>query len=386
MLQTFLSAGLLPTITRPTRVTHTAATLIDNLYIKNSQFEKVFSGILTVDISDHFPIFLFIGKRRTKRHQTVTFQCRRVTADSIVNIKRLLNMTDWNILLPLSVDEQFELFHRKLNEYINICSPIKTITLRPKHTMREKWMTKGLLCSSQTLHKLRRKMTGKCNDDNISRKYRSFRNLYNRLIRISKIAYFSELVETYICNINQTWRVLKTLIGKSHDKTNCRIFEINGAYTENSAEISQSFCNYFTHIGQQCSAAIGQSLKQYNTFLNGNYHISLFMRPSTPNYIITIINKLKPQQSCGHDGISSKLIKDIKYEIATPLSMLINNYIESGIVPDNLKIAKIVQIFKAKETHLVKNYCQRLVLRLYYLQMMRQFIYHRIILIVCSII
>ena len=36
--------------------------------------------------------------------------------------------------------------------------------------------------------------------------------------------------------------------------------------------------------------------------------------------------------------------------------MLINNYIESGIVPDNLKIAKIVPIFKAKETHLVKNY------------------------------
>ena len=171
LLQTFLFAGLLPTITRPTRVTHTAATLIDNLYIQNSQFEKVFSGILTVDISDHFPIFIFIGNRRTKRHQTVTFQCRRVTADSIVNIKRLLNMTDWNILLPLSVDEQFELFHRKLNEYINICSPIKTITLRPKHAIREKWMTKGLLCSSQTLHKLRRKMTGKFNDDNISRKY-----------------------------------------------------------------------------------------------------------------------------------------------------------------------------------------------------------------------
>ena len=80
------------------------------------------------------------------------------------------------------------------------------------------------------------------------------------------------------------------------------------------------------------------------------------MRPSTPNYIITIINKLKLQRSCGHDGISSKLIKDIKYEIATPLRMLINNYIESGIVPDNLKIEKMVPIFKAKETHLVKNY------------------------------
>ena len=97
-------------------------------------------------------------------------------------------------------------------------------------------------------------------------RHRSLRNLYNRLIRISKIAYFSELVETYRGNINQTWRVLKTLgktLGKSRDKTNCRIFEINGSYTENSAEISKSFCNYFTHIGQQCSAAIGQSLKQY---------------------------------------------------------------------------------------------------------------------------
>ena len=36
--------------------------------------------------------------------------------------------------------------------------------------------------------------------------------------------------------------------------------------------------------------------------------------------------------------------------------MLINKSIESGIVPDKLKLAKIVPIFKAKEQHLISNY------------------------------
>ena len=39
------------------------------------------------------------------------------------------------------------------------------------------------------------------------------------------------------------------------------------------------------------------------------------------------------KNSRGHDGISSKLVKDLKNEIALPLSIMINTSIESGHVP-----------------------------------------------------
>ena len=51
--------GILPTIIRPTtdtRITHTSATLIDNIYIKHNRLETLKSGIILTDISDHLPI------------------------------------------------------------------------------------------------------------------------------------------------------------------------------------------------------------------------------------------------------------------------------------------------------------------------------------------
>ena len=52
------SGGFIPLITTPTRVTHTSATLIDNIY-SNQILDRDHSvnGIMMTDISDHYPIF-----------------------------------------------------------------------------------------------------------------------------------------------------------------------------------------------------------------------------------------------------------------------------------------------------------------------------------------
>ena len=61
LLDTFISFGLAPCITRPTRVTNISATLIDSLYI-SANFYKDCSSVISIrDISDHFPIFVCVG-------------------------------------------------------------------------------------------------------------------------------------------------------------------------------------------------------------------------------------------------------------------------------------------------------------------------------------
>ena len=50
------SLSLTPVITKPTRVTDHSATLIDNIFINDALDYR--AGILSSDISDHFPIFL----------------------------------------------------------------------------------------------------------------------------------------------------------------------------------------------------------------------------------------------------------------------------------------------------------------------------------------
>lgn len=53
-LDMLYSNNLLPVVTKPTRLTYHTATLIDHIYTNSSR--NVFSGILTVDISDHLPL------------------------------------------------------------------------------------------------------------------------------------------------------------------------------------------------------------------------------------------------------------------------------------------------------------------------------------------
>ena len=67
---------------------------------------------------------------------------------------------------------------------------------------------------------------------------------------------------------------------------------------------------------------------------------------------------LPSKNSCGLDCISSKLIKIIEPAIVKPLTLLINQVLNTGIFPDELKIAKVIPIFKKDDPTLFKNYRQ----------------------------
>ena len=60
-LEVTVEANLIPTITKPTRVTNTSATLIDNLLIKSDIHETHRSNIIINNISDHYPSILAIN-------------------------------------------------------------------------------------------------------------------------------------------------------------------------------------------------------------------------------------------------------------------------------------------------------------------------------------
>ncbi len=68
MLNNFIAAGMIPTITEPTRVTPLTSTLIDNIYVNvRDTTQNIHSGIIYSDISDHFPVFMLYGKHKRNK-------------------------------------------------------------------------------------------------------------------------------------------------------------------------------------------------------------------------------------------------------------------------------------------------------------------------------
>ena len=69
-----------------------------------------------------------------------------------------------------------------------------------------------------------------------------------------------------------------------------------------------------------------------------------------------IIENLKNKTSSGIDGISNQLLKSAKNDLVKPITTIVNQMIVTGIFPDNLKILRVIPLYKAKDQTLLSNY------------------------------
>lgn len=73
-------------------------------------------------------------------------------------------------------------------------------------------------------------------------------------------------------------------------------------------------------------------------------NIPYFLSPSTEQEIHKEILKLKSKQSADHDFILPKLLKHNVLSFTKPINYLINLSLETAIVPNKFKIAKVIPI------------------------------------------
>ena len=62
------------------------------------------------------------------------------------------------------------------------------------------------------------------------------------------------------------------------------------------------------------------------------------------------------KKSTGHDGFSILIIEKLAAELSVPLTLIFNMSIKDGIVPDQLKIARVVPIHKKESKDNFTNY------------------------------
>ena len=73
------------------------------------------------------------------------------------------------------------------------------------------------------------------------------------------------------------------------------------------------------------------------------------MRSASTKETEEIIKFLKPKNSSGYDGITTKLIKISTSFISSPLTYICNKSLSSGIFPDRMKYAVVKPLFKKGE-------------------------------------
>ena len=152
-LDMLFTNGILPIITKATRITDHTATLIDHIYT-NTPIPQLVSGILTVDVSDHLPVIC-----STRMHLDKVSHKQSFRDFSKFNKEQFLddiNKINWeNILQPSkTLNDKTKDAIDIIKNLVNKHAPIKQASQSKQKQLNRPWITAGILKSIKKKQKM----------------------------------------------------------------------------------------------------------------------------------------------------------------------------------------------------------------------------------------
>ena len=127
-----LDNNLLPSITRPTRITKSSATLIDNIMVSLGLMINSESRIIIDDISDHLPSVVKFKDLLQKTKTSKIITSRNLMDKTLQKINDSLMRTNWSTVITENVNYSFDTFHDLLLKTLDRHAPIVTRKLGSK--------------------------------------------------------------------------------------------------------------------------------------------------------------------------------------------------------------------------------------------------------------
>ena len=134
-----------------------------------------------------------------------------------------------------------------------------------------------------------------------------------------------------------------------------KIITTNNVVTDRHM-IAEMFNNFFANIGKDLACPIPNVVMSPLEYLKTPICNSFFISPTTAEEIEAEITKLKSSKATGPFSIPVTILKILKTVLSKPLEVLFNASFETGIVPDNFKLANIIPVFKKGSQTCLSNY------------------------------
>ena len=104
------------------------------------------------------------------------------------------------------------------------------------------------------------------------------------------------------------------------------------------------------------SESVPSPTTSFQSHLKDRSSVNFFMQPTDIYEIKNVVTNLKTKCTVGFDSLSKKVIKQTIGEIIIPLRHIINQSFVPGVVPENVKVAKIIPIYISGNKNVFNNY------------------------------
>ena len=346
--------GYVQCIQKATRIQNQSRSLIDHI-LSNTQNSTILSGTFITDVSDHFMTFVQLPVK-DKHCKPKIVETRNFSHANIAKFKQSLASQKWEDTLHSNdVSLGYANFWSTFSDLYEIHFPIRKAKFNKNFHKISKHITNCLLKSRLTKIKLHKISIAHPSQDNVN-KYKTYRNIFNRIARASKKLYFTNSLGKAKNDPKKTWDILREAMNAKTSTSKITKIKQNNITVTDPLEIANAFNAFFSNIGTEISESVCPTKHVPADFIPEIQTPDMEFTKVTQGVIVNIVKLLQSKSSMDINGISMKLLKEIAPEIGWPLAHIFNLSLEQGVFPEALKQSKIVPIHKGGTKDNCDNY------------------------------
>lgn len=215
------------------------------------------------------------------------------------------------------------------------------------------WMTDAILIANKQKEHWHNKLKQNRDSDYYRARYKTARNLSLSLMRKRKKEYYNTLIIKAKGNSKEIWRIVNSVIKPTEQ---CSILPDSNALGTTEADLAESFNDYFVNMGTTTQCNQGAHDTEFVSFLPPPQINTFVFSEITTAEIIDTVKIMPSNKATGHDNLPVSLLKNNIDILGPVLANLFNESVLSGTYPDQLKIGRVVAIYKADNPNDLANY------------------------------
>ena len=346
--------SFVPLINRPTRITESSPTLIDNICIND--LDGLTNGIqciMVTDISDHFPVVYINEESKTQEKEVILMKRIHPFENRNLFHKALSNM-EWNsIYVNSDTQGAFTEFHNKLTTEYNRYFPKKRIHF--KYNAKKSWISEGLRRAIRTKNKLYKKLLG-LKLHIMNQHIKCIGIILKKILLKEQKNYYAKSMEYNNSNLKKTWAILKGIINQNkYKQTQSRFKLSDGQITADKQILSENFNDFFVSIGPNLAHKTPNQAQSPLSYLGNRLSNTIFLEPVSAEEVYSIVTNLK-NSAPGYNEVTADFLKLSLPVINGPLTHILNLSLLEGVFPNELKVANVLPLYKADDDMLFNNY------------------------------
>ena len=352
--------GFIQMISRPTRITEHSATLIDHVFT-NSVHDVVKSGVITYDMSDHlgtFVVYSLDGNTGTVQDVNFREEYHKFNDENMGKFRSLIQEQDWEpIVTELNPQVKYDIFLDTYSRLYNSAFPLTEPSRKSQRANPKPWILPWLETACERKNSLYFEFTKNPSNEN-KNSYDEMKKFVTTQIRKAKNKYYRRYFEQYNSDSRKQWQMLNSLTNRNKKKrTIIKLRSPDGTQISPQATAT-IFNDYFTTIAEKLKTKTQDGQKNSTNFtenLRNRISHSMYVSPTCPTEISNHILSLK-NKTTGDTKVNA-----LKTASAIPifnkiLSEVVNSSFEHGVFPTQLKLAKVIPVYKNGSKTQVSNY------------------------------